>query len=368
MPASRTAGLPRPRLSISAVLLGAVAVAVTGCGSDNGATNSAQAANANCASGALAGGGSTFQLNIQQQWSADYGQQCSGAQVNYNGIGSGAGIQQFGAGTLDFAGSDVAMLPDEQQAADKRCNGNALTFPVTAGGVAVIYNVKGVSNLDLSATTLAGIFQGSIKRWNDPAIARDNSGTSLPDMPIVTYHRADGSGTTAVFSAFEEAAAGKTWTLGSDKELNWPAGQGATGSDGVVQGVKSTNGGITYAEVSYATANNLPTAAVSTTGTSFVPLTAATVSQAIETGFTPTGQGSDVTGPVDVEKLTGYPLSTVSYAIACAHYSSAATADRVKAYLGYALGTGQASVEKLGYAPLPAGVVTKSQAALDSIS
>jgi phosphate transport system substrate-binding protein len=365
MSASRTRG--RRRRAMGTVLLGAFAIAVTGCGNDNGATNTAQKSDASCASGALAGGGSTFQLNVQQQWSADYVQQCSGAQVNYNGIGSGAGIQQFGAGTLEFAGSDVAMLPDEQQAADSRCDGKAITFPVTAGGVAIIFNVKGVDHLNLSATTLAGIFQGTIKHWNDPAVAKENSGVSLPATPVVTYHRADRSGTTAVFSAFEKAAAGTTWTLGSDKELDWPAGQGATGSDGVVQGVKSTNGGITYAETSYATADNLPTAAVGTTGARFVALTADSVSQAIETGFAPAGQGGDVVGAIDVRKLTGYPLSTVSYAIACTHYSSAATADRIKAYLGYALGAGQASVGKLGYAPLPAGVVSKSKAALESV-
>jgi phosphate transport system substrate-binding protein len=324
---------------------------MAGCGSDNGASNRAQSSDANCGSGSLAGGGSTFQLNIQQQWSADYRQQCSDAQINYNPIGSGAGIQQFGAGALQFAGSDVPMLPDEQQSADKRCGSKALTFPVTAGGIAVIYNVANVPHLKLSATTLAGIFQGSIKRWNDAAIKSDNPGVMLPSTPVVTYHRADGSGTTAVFSAFEKSAAGRAWTLGSDKELSWPTGQGATGSDGVVQGVKSTNGGITYAEVSYATANNLPIATVSAKGNHYVGLTADTVSQAIAT-----------------KGLSGYPLSTVSYVIVCSRYSSSTTAAAVKDYLGYALDAGQDAAEQLGYAPLPNGIVMKARAALDSVS
>lgn len=341
-------------------------IAIAGCGSDNGASNTAKSSNANCTSGALAGGGSTFQLNIQQQWSADYRQQCSDAQVNYNPIGSGAGIQQFGTGTIAFAGSDVPMLADEQQAADRRCGGKAVTFPVTAGGVAIIYNLAGVPSLNLSASTLAGIFQGTIKHWNDTAIAKDNPGVKLPSTPVITYHRADGSGTTAVFSAFEKAAAASTWTLGSDKALNWPNGQGATGSDGVVQGVKSTNGGITYAEVSYATANNLPTAAVSTTGSNYVKLTADSVKQAIDTGFKTAGSGG-VVGTIDVTALTGYPLSTVSYAIVCSHYSSSATADAVKDYLGYALGNGQAAASQLGYAPLPSNVVDQARAALDSV-
>jgi phosphate transport system substrate-binding protein len=348
-------------------LLCTTAVVLAGCGSDNGTTSTAKTTKTGCSSGSLAGGGSTFQLNIQQQWSADYRQSCSGAQVNYSGVGSGAGIQQFGAGTIDFAGSDVAMLASEQKSADKRCGSPAITFPVTAGGVAIIYHLNGVKNLQLSASTLAGLFQGTIKRWNDPAVAKDNPGTALPSSPVVTYHRADGSGTTAVFSAFESAAAGAAWTLGSDKALNWPSGQGATGSDGVVQGVKSTDGGITYAEVSYATANNLPTAAVSAAGGKFVALTADTVSRAIETGFAPTGAGPNVVGPIDVQKLSGYPLSTVSYAIACSHYSDSAVAARVKAYLGYALGAGQDAAEQLGYAPLPAPIVAKSRAAVGGV-
>ena len=349
MPASRPS--KQRRALTCTVFLGAAVVAMAGCGSDNGANNTSQSSDSNCSSGSLAGGGSTFQLNIQQQWSADYRQQCSDAQINYNPIGSGAGIQQFGAGTLEFAGTDVPMLPDEQQAADKRCGGKALTFPVTAGGIAVIYNLTGVAHLNLSATTLAGIFQGSIKHWNDAAIKTDNPGVKLPSTSVVTYHRADGSGTTAVFSAFEKSKAGKAWRLGSDKELSWPSGQGATGSDGVVQGVKSTNGGITYAEVSYATANNLPTAAVSAKGNDYVTLTSDAVSEAIAS------QG-----------VTGYPLSTVSYVIVCSHYSNSDTAAAVKDYLGYALGAGQDAAEQLGYAPLPSGIVTKARAALDSVS
>jgi phosphate transport system substrate-binding protein len=345
------------------------AVAVAGCGSDNGTTSdAANADTAGCVSGTLAGGGSTFQLNVEQQWAADFGQQCTDAKVNYSGVGSGAGIQQFGAGTIDFAGSDVAMVDTEQQAADKRCNGKAITFPVTAGGVGIIYNVEGVDDLNLSADTLAGIFQGTIKRWNDPAIKAENPGAALPDTPVVTYHRADGSGTTAVFSAFEDAAAPDAWKLGSDKELDWPSGQGATGSDGVVQGVKSTDGGITYAEVSYATANNLPTASVKGADGKYVALTSDTVSEAIDTGFTPSGTGPDVVGPIDVTKLTGYPLSTVSYAIVCRHYDDAATAELVKGFLGYALDQGQGGVTDLGYAPLPSGVASDAKNALESVS
>jgi phosphate transport system substrate-binding protein len=242
-----------------------------------------------------------------------------------------------------------------------------LTFPVTAGGVAVIYNLDGVSGLRLSAKTLAGIFQGTIKRWDDAAITADNPDATLPSTPVVSYHRADGSGTTAVFSAFESAAAGAAWTLGSSKELTWPGGQGATGSDGVVQGVKSTDGGITYAEVSFATANSLPTAAIGTGSGDFVELTAGTVSDAIDSGFQAQESGEDVVGSIDVTGLTGYPLSTVSYAIVCQSYDDKATAERVAAYLGYALGDVQQAAPDLGFAPLPTSLVDSAQAALEKV-
>jgi phosphate transport system substrate-binding protein len=364
MSTSRPAGIRR---STYLAGLGLVAVVATGCGSDNGTTNTSADTGADCVSGALAGGGSTFQLNLEQQWAADFTTKCPDAQINYAGVGSGAGIQQFAEGTIDFAGSDVPMLPDEQAAADDRCDGKAVTFPVTAGGVAVIYNLDGVSDLRLSAATLAGIFQGDVKRWDDPAIKADNPDATLPSTPVVSYHRADGSGTTAVFSAFESAAAGKAWKLGSSKELIWPAGQGATGSDGVVQGVKSTNGGITYAEVSFATANSLPTAAVGTGSGDFVELTATSVSEAIDTGFTADSSGSDVVGTIDVTGLTGYPLSTVSYAIVCEQYADSSTAERVKAYLGYALGDGQSAGPDLGFAPLPDSLVSSARTTLENV-
>ena len=345
-----------------------VALAVAACGSDNnGTTNTASSSNGACAGGSLTGQGSTFQQNLEKQWSSDFAGKCSGAQVSYTGTGSGAGIQQFGSGTIDFAGSDVTMKPDEQSAADKRCNGKAITFPVTAGGIAIIYNLKGVDSLNLSAKTLAGIFQGTIKTWDDAQIKADNPGATLPNTPVNSFHRADGSGTTSVFSAFLQADAPSDWKLGSDKELNWPAGQAAKGSDGVVAGVKQTDGGITYAEVSFAKQNQLPTAKVKGATGDFTELTGANVSQAIDSGFTVTGTGNDVSGKLDFTKMTGYPISTVSYAIVCQKYSDVSKGKLVQAYLSYAVGDGQQSADQLGFAALPQSLMDKSKAAVTSI-
>ena len=216
-----------------------------------------------CATGTLSAQGSTFQPNMETQWSKDFGALCSGAQVNYQGTGSGAGITAIGNGTADFAGSDVDMTGAQQTAANTACGSTAITLPVTAGGVAIVYNLKGVTSLNLSATTIAGIFSGKIVKWNDPAIVADNRGTTLPSTPISVFYRNDASGTTQVFTGFLKAVAPSVWTEGSSKTITFfSACQGAKGSAGVAAGVSQTSGGITYDEESYAKGQNLPVASV----------------------------------------------------------------------------------------------------------
>jgi phosphate transport system substrate-binding protein len=350
-----------------------VALGLVGCGSDNNTAstspdNSSSSNSTGCASGSLTGQGSTFQANIEKQWISQFAGQCSGANITYTGTGSSAGIQQFGSGTIDYAGSDATMKPDEQAAADKRCGNPAVHIPVTAGGVAIIFNVKGVTSLNLSAPTLAGIFSGTIKTWNAGQITADNPGVTLPPTAIKTYHRSDGSGTTKVFTGFLNADAPSVWKLGTDKSITWPSGLGANGSSGVVQGVQKTDGGITYAEISYAKQANLPTAKVKGAQGDFTDISSSTVSQSIDSGFAVTGTGNDVSGKLDYTKMTGYPISTVSYIIVCSHYSDAAKGALIKAFLTYAVGDGQQQAEPLGFASLPASLVTKDQAAIGALS
>lgn len=339
-------------------------------GTSSGGSSGGARAGSACATGAVSGAGSTFQQNMEAQWAKDFGANCAHAQINYQGVGSGAGIQQLGAGTIDFAGSDVTMKPAEKAAADAACGSPAVTVPITAGGVAIIYNLKGLSApLNLSATTLAGIFQGKIKKWDDPAITADNAGVGLPATPITVFYRSDASGTTQVLTGFEKAVAGSAWTLGSDKSVTWPVGQGAKGSDGVTAGVAQTVGGITYAEVSFAKSNNLPTASVKGAGDSFAAISAASVSSAIAAGFTVTGTGNDLAGTLDFTKMTdGYPISTVSYAIVCSKYKDAAKGKLVKAFLTYAIGDGQTAADSLGFAPVPSELVTKVRRSLAAVS
>jgi phosphate transport system substrate-binding protein len=340
------------------------ALGLAACGSSSGGSGGGGSSNS------LSPQGSTFQQTLEQQWATNYHKAHSSAQITYTGTGSSTGIQQFTTGTIPFAGSDVTMTSQEQTAANKACGSTALTIPITSGGVAVMYNLPGVTKpLNLSAATVAGMFMGKITKWNDPAIAADNPGVTLPSTPVSVFYRADGSGTTDVLSGFLTATAPSVWTLGVDKQFsNWPVGQGATGSSGVAQGVQSTPGGITYAEITYAQQDKLSTAAIKGATGGFVNISAATVTKSINSGFAITGTGNDLAGSLSFTKMTGYPISTVSYVLVCSKYKNSGVGTLVKNYLTYAAGSGQSIANSLGFAPLPTPLDAKVKSSVASIS
>jgi phosphate transport system substrate-binding protein len=350
-------------VSIAVRAAGATTVAVLGlaaCSSSSGGGSSGTT---------LTPQGSTFQETLQQQWASQYHQAHPSAKITYTGTGSSAGIAQFTAGKIPFAGSDVTMTSQEQSQANSSCGSTAWTVPITSGGVAIMYNLPNVSTLNMSAATIAGIFMGKITRWNDAQIASENPGVNLPDMPISVFHRADGSGTTDVLSGFLDATAPSVWTLGVNKQFsNWPTGQGATGSSGVAQGVKNTQGGITYAEVTYAKQDNLSTAAVKGAQGGYVPITPSAVAKSIQSGFTVTGTGHDLAGTLSFTKMTGYPISTVSYVLVCSKYKNTSEGNLINSYLTYAAGSGQSQAASLGFAPLPSQLASKASASVSAIS
>jgi phosphate transport system substrate-binding protein len=359
------------------VLASAGALALSACGTDSqGSTSSAPtgasstSATASCATGDLKGAGSTFQKNIVAQWIKDYATTCSGATIDYQGVGSGAGITQFGAGTIDFAGSDSVMKPDEQAAADKRCGSPAIHLPITAGGIAIMYKLSGVKDLQLSPATIAGIFQGTIKKWDDPAVKADNPSASLPSTGITAVHRSDSSGTTSVFSKFVNATAPSDWKLGEGKELKWPASiQGAKGSDGVTQAVAGSDGAVTYAEVSYATASSLGVAKVKNGAGEYTALDGTSVGKALEGASVP-ASGSDLQVKYDFANKTpgAYPITALSYEIVCSKGTSAAKLALLKAFLTYDVSTGQSAADALGFAPLPQSIADKVKTAIDGLA
>jgi phosphate transport system substrate-binding protein len=364
---TQTRSGPRTRaVAVAAVL--SLALIAGGCGTDDNAggatTTTAANSAAVCATGSVSGAGATFVQTIVQQWIKDFGTACPGATVNYQAVGSGAGIQQFTAGTVDFGASDVPMKPEEQTAAEAK-HGPVLHIPWTAGGIAVEYNVDGVPDLKLTPEALAGIFAGKITKWDDAAIKATNSGATLPSSGIQVVHRSDGSGTTAAFTAYLAAAAPSVWTLGSAKDVAWPTGQGAKGSDGVTAAVKQASGSIGYSEVSFAKGAGLGIAKIKNGGGSFVGPEGAAVQAALAGATVPSNLQVKINyAPTDA---AAYPISTVSYALVPQKVTDPAKAKLIKAFFGYALTGGQAKAESLYYAPLPTSLATQAKAAVDSI-
>ena len=360
------------RGAIAAVGLAIALTTITAaCGSDtNTGTSSSSnpagstSARISCASGTISGAGSTFVQTIVQQWIHDYGAACPGATVNYQGVGSGAGIQQFIAGTVDFGASDAVMKADEQQAAEAK-GGAVLHIPWTAGAIAVMYNVPGVRSLRLSPDTLAAIYEGKITHWDDAKIKADNPGASLPSTGIQVVHRSDGSGTTSVFTSYLAATSPSIWTAGSGKDVPWPAGQGAKGSDGVTAAVKATAGAIGYAELSFAQANSLGVVAVRNPAGQFVTPAAAGVSAALANAQVP----GDLKVKLNFapQDPAAYPISTTTWVLVFVKPGDAAKGKLLKSFLTYVLGGGQSVADRLYYAPLPADLLTKAQAAVASI-
>lgn len=345
-----------------------IALGLGACGSDQNSspsdtTTEGDKADVSCATGTISGAGATFPQTIVQQWIKDYGAACPGATVNYQGVGSGAGIQQFTAGTVDFGASDAVLSATEQTAAEAK--GPVLQIPWTAGGLAVMYNLPEVKNLRLGPATLASIYAGAVTRWNDPEIKADNPDASLPDTGIQVVHRSDGSGTTAVFTSYMTAAAPDAWKAGAAKDVPWPTGQGAKGSDGVTAAVKQAAGAIGYAELSFAKANSLGVAAIKNPAGKYVTPSGAAVAAALASAEVPVDL--EVKANYAPTDAAAYPISTTTWVLVHSKSADAAKGALLKSFLGYALSQGQYSAEGLYYAPLPPPILSKAQAAVASI-
>jgi phosphate transport system substrate-binding protein len=356
-------------------------LALSACGSDNNATATPGAGNgaankADCATGTLNGEGSSAQKNAIEQAITDFQTACSGATVNYNPTGSGAGIKQFIAGQVDFAGSDSALKDAakagstsiEQADADKTCGSPAWNLPMVTGPIAVAYNVKGVDKLILTPAVTAKIFGGAITMWNDAAIGAINPGVTLPARAIKVFFRSDESGTTDNFTKYLNAAAAADWP--ADPGKKWTGkGEGKEKSAGVANAVKSTEGGITYAEWSYAKDNKLGIAQIDN-GAGAVELTGEAVGKAVGAA-TQSGDGNNIKLKLDyaTKEAGAYPILLVTYEIVCSKAKDPAKARLVKAFLkSFAAADEQATLQDIGYAPLPAAVQTKVTAAIDALS
>ncbi len=347
-------------VSVSAI----AGMALSACGSDNntGATGTS-AAGANGAGSAECGGkstltaeGSTAQQNAIAVFNQAWGQACPGKNLSYNPTGSGAGVTQFLAKNVDFAGSDSALKDDQVKQAADRCGGNpAWNLPLVFGPVALGYNLPGVDKLVLNGDLLAKIFTGAVTTWNDPAIAALNSGASLPDTKITPIYRSDSSGTTDNFQKYLGVAAPQTWTKGAGKEFQGGAGEGAQKSAGVVQAVQATPGAIGYVEKGFADQAKLSVIQIDN-GSGAVELTDDSAKKSIE-GAKISGTGNDLV--LDLNSIYGttepgaYPLVLATYNIVCSKGYDADTAAAVRSFLTVAANQGQANLAAAGYVPLP---------------
>jgi phosphate transport system substrate-binding protein len=339
---------------------------MTACGSDNNSapsssaasgSSSAAAAAADCGGkAALTAEGSTAQQNAIAEFNKAWGQVCPGKTLSYNPTGSGAGVTQFIAKQVDFAGSDSALSADQVAPAAARCGGNpAWNLPLVFGPVALAYNLDGVDKLVVNADVVAKIFTGAITTWNDPAIAALNSGTTLPDTKITPIYRSDSSGTTDNFQKYLTAAAPATWTKGAGKEFQGGAGEGAQKSSGVVQAVQATPGAIGYVEKSPAAAANLPFAQIDN-GAGAVALTDETTAKAVaDAKFK--AEGMDLTLDLNALYATkeagAYPLMLATYEIVCSKGYDRGTSASITSFFTVAADNGQSGLSAVGYIPLP---------------
>ncbi len=311
---------------------------------------------------AITGSGATFPAPLYQRWASDFGKANPAVSVNYQGVGSGAGVKDFLSNLTDFGASDVAMTDGEIA----KAGGNVLMLPATAGTLVLAYNVPGLqSGLKLSRAVYAGLFLGTVKKWNDPAIAADNPGIALPDLPVTIITRSDGSGTTAVFTA-HLAAINPDFSsqVGSGKSVTWPVGLAGKGNDGATALIKQTPGAVGYVEYGYAVNNRLALASLQNKSGAFVAPTAESGAATLAAVALPENFRAFISDP---EGANDYPIATLTWLLVKKTYADSAKAAAVKEFVSYGLTEGQATAPQLGYLPLPAEVVTKVRAVLETV-
>ncbi len=313
------------------------------------------------------GAGATFPYPIYSKWFDEY-HKANGSQINYQSVGSGAGIKQVTEGTVDFGASDGPMN-DEQIAAYKTKNGSGiLHFPTVLGAVVPTYNIPGVSGaLNFTPEALSGIYLGRISKWNDPAIAGANKGVSLPGNDIVVIHRSDGSGTTYIWTDYLSKV-NPDWKdkVGKGGSVNWPVGLGGKGNEGVTGLIKQTPNSIGYVELIYAAQNKVPYGSVKNSSGAFVKADLASVTEA--------AAGAVKTMPADFRVSitnspgkTAYPISSYTWLLIPEKFKDAGKRDVIKGLIKWAITDGQGAVENLSYAKLPKEVVDKELQAINKI-
>jgi phosphate transport system substrate-binding protein len=347
-----------------------LALGLAACGSSDESPSGGGSGGSSTSSGAKQGGtingaGATFPQPVYTEWAARFKDK-TGTTVNYQGVGSGGGIAQFTAGTVDFGATDAAMKPEEEAAAKKK--GDPVHVPTVLGAVTVAYNVSGVDKgLKLDGATIANIFLGKIKKWNDPAIAGLNSGVKLPGTNITVCHRSDESGTTKNFTQFL-ADYSPAWKSGPgvDKSVKWPTGTGAKGNAGVAGAVQQTAGAVGYVEQAYALQHKFTYAAVKNEAGKFVSPTLESTTAAAEGLKVPANLGIKISKPAGAG---AYPITSQTFIVVNKDLCKAglpggeSAAKGVVKFIDYGLNEGQGILSEADYAALPSAILAKSKEA-----
>ena len=337
--------------AVSALTLGLIAQNIN---LTNNTQVSIPAANAQDAGieASLSGAGASFPAPLYQRWFSEYNKQNPGVEISYQSVGSGAGVEQYLQGTVDFGASDKPLSEEEKATFESTYGAAPIQVPMTAGSVVFAYNLPGVDNLELPRETYCGIVNGEITEWNDPAIANANPNAQLPEIPISWIHRSDGSGTTFLFTNHIQAAC-PNWQGGADKTVEWPTGIGAKGNEGIAAQVAQTEGGVGYVEYAYATENGISAAAIENQSGNIIAPSPEAASLVFEGETIPEDFALTVADPANPE---AYPIAGLTWLLLYPEYEDPTTAQALQNVVDWALTNGDEYATELGYIPLPQDV------------
>ena len=313
----------------------------------------------------LHGAGATFPNPLYQKWTSEYGKVYPNVRIDYQSIGSGGGIKQLKEQTVDFGASDAPMKDEDLKSAP----GEILHIPTVLGAVVITYNLAGVNQpLRFSSEVLADIYLGKIKKWNDPKIAADNPGVTLPANDVIAVYRSDGSGTSAVYTDYLSKVSPE-WKerVGSGTSPSWPTGLGAKGNEGVTGQVKNTPNTVGYVELAYAVQNKLPVAHIKNSSGSYIEpsIDAVTAAASASAASMPEDLRVSITNAAGAQ---AYPISSYTYILVYKDQKDAAKGKALVDFLWWGIHDGENFAKTLQYAPLPADVVKRAEAKINSVT
>ncbi|MBD2312364.1 phosphate ABC transporter substrate-binding protein PstS [Desertifilum sp. FACHB-1129] len=356
------------RLAATSLSAVALAFSVTACGPRTAETPTPGTATTQGGGSGqtvtLSGAGASFPAPLYQRWFAAYNQDVDrNVQVSYQSVGSGAGLEQYINGTVDFGASDAPIQGDRLKSFQDKYTAEPIQIPMAAGAVVLAYNLPGFDNLRLSREAYCGIVEGRVTRWNDPLIAQQNPGQNLPDQPITFAHRSDGSGTTFIFVNHIDAAC-PNWPAGVGTSVNWPTGVGGQGNEGVAAQIQQNEGTIGYIEYAYAKLNNIQMAELQNRSGNFIFPSAESAAATFEGVEIPEDFGLTVPDP---ENAQAFPIAGLTWIMIYPQYQDAAKWNTLQNVLTWALTDGRPIAEELGYIPMPDTIVQRIQQVMSEV-